>query len=385
MNPFHHNVFQHISRSSRRIDSAAPDPAQRQRLKPPPATGNRLKPVRVIAGGRKTGSAVAATYSSNGSRQSERGYYAFGDDRRTVHTPLTDNLFTGQKQDESGLYYYNARYYDPEIGHFISPDAIVPDPQRVDAYNRYMYGYGNPLKYADPGGHYAICFQPGKALGYEAGLKNVDTSTAMWDLCQTLYNDRLLGSEWQIFGNDPDGAKAALKFLEDMQAKYPDESFILLGYSWGGGGALEFARLLDSLPYSFVDYGWPNADRQHVPTGAQIDVMVTIDPVVRWRRPGARQIYPANVTGEDPPEFGNVNRILNVLASKNAYAWFTAWDQGVEVPGAQNQPIPNTNHCSVGNSNCDGGLAPISFPMDDNSGRVNPVTLDLITDFLNSP
>ncbi|MCA9368094.1 RHS repeat-associated core domain-containing protein [Candidatus Kaiserbacteria bacterium] len=101
------------------------------------------------------GSTVLTTWNSSGTRQSERGYYAFGDDRRTVNTPLTDHLFTGQKQDESGLYYYNARYYDPEIGQFISPDTLVPDPLRVDAYNRYMYSLGNPLKYTDPTGHYS--------------------------------------------------------------------------------------------------------------------------------------------------------------------------------------------------------------------------------------
>ena len=101
------------------------------------------------------GSTVLTTWNSSGSRQSERAYYAFGDDRRTVNTPLTDHLFTGQKQDESGLYYYNARYYDPEIGHFISPDTIVPDPLRVDAYNRYMYAYGNPLKFNDPSGRFS--------------------------------------------------------------------------------------------------------------------------------------------------------------------------------------------------------------------------------------
>ncbi|MCO5182295.1 MAG: RHS repeat-associated core domain-containing protein [Candidatus Promineofilum sp.] len=101
------------------------------------------------------GSTVLTTWNSSGTRQSERAYYAFGDDRRTVNTPLTDNLFTGQKQDESGLYYYNARYYDPEIGHFISPDTIVPDPGSVFGYNRYMYALGNPLKYNDPTGYYS--------------------------------------------------------------------------------------------------------------------------------------------------------------------------------------------------------------------------------------
>ena len=99
------------------------------------------------------GSTVMTTWNSSGTRQSERGYYAFGDDRRTVNTPLTDHLFTGQKQDDTGLYYYNARYYDPEIGHFISPDTLVPDPGSVFGYNRYMYAMGNPLKFSDPSGH----------------------------------------------------------------------------------------------------------------------------------------------------------------------------------------------------------------------------------------
>ncbi|MFC2072927.1 RHS repeat-associated core domain-containing protein [Chloroflexota bacterium] len=32
----------------------------------------------------------------------------------------TDKLFTGQRLDDTGLYYYNARYYDASIGRFIS-------------------------------------------------------------------------------------------------------------------------------------------------------------------------------------------------------------------------------------------------------------------------
>ena len=60
---------------------------------------------------------------------------------------------TNQKADGTGLYYYNARYYDPSLGQFVSPDTIVPDASRVLAYNRYMYSVGNPLKYNDPTGH----------------------------------------------------------------------------------------------------------------------------------------------------------------------------------------------------------------------------------------
>jgi RHS repeat-associated protein len=37
------------------------------------------------------------------------------------------NRYTGQVLDEeTGLYFYNARYYDPELGRFIPADTIVP-------------------------------------------------------------------------------------------------------------------------------------------------------------------------------------------------------------------------------------------------------------------
>ncbi|HNF17426.1 MAG TPA: RHS repeat-associated core domain-containing protein, partial [Leptospiraceae bacterium] len=61
--------------------------------------------------------------------------------------------YTGQELDnESGLYYYNARYYDPALGRFITADSIgnVGGP---NGDNRYMYVSGNPMKFNDPDGH----------------------------------------------------------------------------------------------------------------------------------------------------------------------------------------------------------------------------------------
>lgn len=51
-----------------------------------------------------------------------------GESRNSTETLGTDKLFTGQRLDGTGLYYYGARYYDPAIERFISPDIIVPDP-----------------------------------------------------------------------------------------------------------------------------------------------------------------------------------------------------------------------------------------------------------------
>lgn len=47
----------------------------------------------------------------------------------------------------------NARYYLPEVGRFISPDSIVPEPGNPQSFNRYSYSYNRPVKYTDPSGH----------------------------------------------------------------------------------------------------------------------------------------------------------------------------------------------------------------------------------------
>jgi len=53
-------------------------------------------------------------------------YFPFGATCSTSGTVPTDKKFTGQRLDETGLYYYGGRYYDPTIGRFISADAFVP-------------------------------------------------------------------------------------------------------------------------------------------------------------------------------------------------------------------------------------------------------------------
>jgi RHS repeat-associated protein len=96
-------------------------------------------------------SGTALVTSANGTSLGIMKYYPYGE-TRTGSVP-TDKLFTGQRLDDTGLYYYNARYYDPTIGRFISPDTIIPNPTNPQAFNRYSYCLNNPLKYTDPSGH----------------------------------------------------------------------------------------------------------------------------------------------------------------------------------------------------------------------------------------
>ncbi len=62
--------------------------------------------------------------------------------------------FTGQRlDDKTGLYYYGARYYDPSLGRFLTPDTIVQSPGNPQTFNRYSYANNNPVNNIDPDGH----------------------------------------------------------------------------------------------------------------------------------------------------------------------------------------------------------------------------------------
>ncbi|WP_051999775.1 RHS repeat domain-containing protein [Leptospira vanthielii] len=66
---------------------------------------------------------------------------------------ITKFKYTGQEEDqESGLYYYKARYYDASLGRFVSNDGQV-FPDKEQGMNRMMYVDGNPLKWADRSGN----------------------------------------------------------------------------------------------------------------------------------------------------------------------------------------------------------------------------------------
>ena len=66
-----------------------------------------------------------------------------------------DDAF-GSERDASGLMYYNARYCDPALGTFVSPDSMAPGAGQVINYNRVLCACDNPLQYTDSVGHWAF-------------------------------------------------------------------------------------------------------------------------------------------------------------------------------------------------------------------------------------
>jgi RHS repeat-associated protein len=58
-----------------------------------------------------------------------------------------------QYDEETGLYYLNARMYDPKIARFLQEDTYRGDPNDPLSLNLYTYCVNNPLVYYDPTGH----------------------------------------------------------------------------------------------------------------------------------------------------------------------------------------------------------------------------------------
>ena len=55
------------------------------------------------------------------------------------------------------MYYLNSRYYDPNVGRFISPDSLeYLETNSINGLNLYCYCMNNPINKVDPSGHLAI-------------------------------------------------------------------------------------------------------------------------------------------------------------------------------------------------------------------------------------
>lgn len=93
----------------------------------------------------------------SGQAVAETAYYPYGLTRYEKDASGVRYRFTGKELDESALYYYGARYYNPKIGRFLSVDpllaeAIVDKLTNSQYINLYSYVLNNPLKHVDPQG-----------------------------------------------------------------------------------------------------------------------------------------------------------------------------------------------------------------------------------------
>lgn len=65
--------------------------------------------------------------------------------------------FTGHVEDsQTNLTYMQQRYYDAQIGRFLSVDPVTAYGSPVATFNRYWYANNNPYRFTDPDGRCAM-------------------------------------------------------------------------------------------------------------------------------------------------------------------------------------------------------------------------------------
>ena len=256
--------------------------------------------------GNHLGSSVLETDTS-GNVVNDEQYDAYGSWRGDLSTVNTENQFTDQKRDDTGLYYYGARYYDPELGTFVSPDTIVPDAEYLFSYNRFMYTYGNPLKFVDPSGHIAVCFRGGPQ-GYGAS-ESIEPGTEFRDACEQTLLDS--GYDPAIHGdilkrvNSREEQENVIAAILEQERRYPTRPVILIGHSWGGPAALNVAASLSYEAAMIHDDGRLSEQT------ATIDLLFLIDAErgLRW----SPRSIPSNV--KTAVNVSSQNRVESFLSS----------------------------------------------------------------------
>jgi RHS repeat-associated protein len=87
-------------------------------------------------------------------------YSAYGE-TRGIGISTTDYRYTGQRdnlkvtgEEEIGLYFYKARFFDLALGRFVQADKIVSQPGESQNWDRYIYVRSNQINFTDPTGKY---------------------------------------------------------------------------------------------------------------------------------------------------------------------------------------------------------------------------------------
>ena len=103
---------------------------------------------------------------------------AWGNPRASSGASENPFGFTGHERDEgTGLYYAKARFYDAEVGRFLSEDPLEGEAETPLSLQKYLYGYSNPTVYVDPRGEATVTI-----FGFEFDAPDIVYEAATFQL-----------------------------------------------------------------------------------------------------------------------------------------------------------------------------------------------------------
>jgi RHS repeat-associated protein len=222
---------------------------------------------------------VTALINANtGSVDATYYYDPFGNILESTGNVNNNITYAGYQYDEeTGLYYLNARMYDPKIARFLQEDTYRGDPNDPLSLNLYAYCANEPIMYFDPTGHR----RQGDIFSYNANTYNLDVAILQKRLRELGYygRDNKGLSIDGLFGDNT--LHAVLMYQSDMKNKQDD--FLVDGLV---GDQTWYALGLGDIDWN--NDGWDQA--------AVMGIVKTTYSVMR--------------------EFGNVHSEVQQLASK---------------------------------------------------------------------
>lgn len=158
------------------------------------------------------GSPVAVTDASGNVIEREV-YEPYGS---PIARPPSDQPgFTGHVADSlTSLTYMQQRYYDPQIGRFLSVDPVTAYSNPAGAFNRYWYANNNPYRFTDPDGRYSCSRDGGQCKVADAKLAEsfVAAAGTAHEKMKEGSAKALLGGILNMIGSPNDGNGFVINF-----------------------------------------------------------------------------------------------------------------------------------------------------------------------------
>lgn len=184
---------------------------------------------------------------------------------------LSDNVrqkFTEKERDnETGLDFFEARYYASTPGRFTSADSVAGTLTNPASLNLYSYTLNNPVNFTDPTGHMAEPWRI-KPLDYLFGRKVSEPTLAQGpSRPPTTINPATLPDEWEKRAGESIGRKGGEEVIAEIEIKVTKRGIFrrvlgVFGRFLGaaGGPTTEFAIEFANQMVNPRAVGGPDAD-----------------------------------------------------------------------------------------------------------------------------